>query len=140
MMQIVFNVSGDPKGKGRPRFARHGKFTKVYTDQQTLDYETAIQLCAKQAIGSGEPLKEAVGVYLYVRLPVPQSYSKKRKEACLCGSERPTKKPDIDNVAKAFLDAMNGVIYLDDTQVVELHIKKSYSEVSGVDVMIMEAS
>jgi Holliday junction resolvase RusA-like endonuclease len=140
MMQIVFDVPGDPKGKGRPRFARRGKFTKVYTDQKTLDYETVIKMCAQTAMGSAKPIEAPVGVYLYVRLPIPQSYSKKRKEACLNGSERPTKKPDIDNVAKAFLDAMNGTVYLDDTQVIEMHVKKLYSEVSGVDVMVMEAT
>jgi len=75
---------------------------------------------------------------LYIRVPIPQSYSKKRTEACLSGLERPAKKPDIDNVAKAFLDAMNGTVYLDDTQVVELNIKKVYSAAAGVDVAIME--
>jgi Holliday junction resolvase RusA-like endonuclease len=138
-MSIVFDVPLEPKGKGRPRFSRHGKFTKVYTDQATLDYETAIQLCASKAMGSQKPLETPVGVFLYIRLPVPQSYSKKRTEACLAGAERPAKKPDIDNIAKAFLDAMNGVVYLDDTQVVDLHIKKLYSAVAGVDVAIMEA-
>jgi len=138
-MSIVFDVPLEPKGKGRPRFSRHGKFTKVYTDQATLDYETAIQLCASKAMGSQKPLETPVSVFLYIRLPVPQSYSKKRTEACLAGSERPAKKPDIDNVAKCFLDAMNGVVYLDDTQVVDLHIKKLYSAVAGVDVAIMEA-
>jgi len=138
MMQIIFDVAGDPKGKGRPRFSRHGKFTKVYTDQQTLDYEITIKTYAAKAMGSQKPLETAVSVFLYVRLPVPVSYSKKRTEACLSGLEFPTKKPDIDNIAKAFLDAMNGVVYLDDTQVVDLHINKVYSSVAGVDVMIME--
>ncbi len=138
-MSIVFDVPLEPKGKGRPRFSRHGKFTKVYTDQATLDYETAIQLYANKAMGASKPLETPVSVYLYIRVSIPQSYSKKRTEACLSGSERPAKKPDIDNVAKAFLDAMNGTVYLDDTQVVELNIKKVYSAVAGVDVAIMEA-
>jgi len=138
-MSIVFDVPLEPKGKGRPRFSRHGKFTKVYTDQATLDYETAIQVCAGKAMGSQKPLETPLSVFLYIRLPIPQSYSKSRKTACLDGSERPAKKPDIDNVAKAFLDAMNGTIYLDDTQVVGLYIKKVYSAVAGVDVAIMEA-
>lgn len=138
-MSIVFDVPLEPKGKGRPRFSRHGKFTKVYTDQATLDYETAIQLCATKAMGSQKPLETPVSVYLHIRVSIPQSYSKKRSEGCLNGSERPTKKPDIDNVAKAYLDAMNGVVYLDDTQVVELNIKKVYSAVAGVDIAIMEA-
>jgi Holliday junction resolvase RusA-like endonuclease len=139
MMQIHFQVEGDPKGKGRPRFSRVGSFTKVYTDKQTLGYEAKIAHFAKQAIGSTEPLKTAVSVYLYVRLPIPQSYSKKRREACLNGFELPCKKPDIDNIAKTYLDAMNGVIFVDDTQVIDLHVKKVYAEKAGVDVMVTEA-
>jgi Holliday junction resolvase RusA-like endonuclease len=139
MMQIHFQVEGDPKGKGRPRFSRVGSFTKVYTDKQTLTYEAMIATFAKQAMGGTEPLKTPVSVFLYVRLPVPQSYPKKRREACLNGSELPCKKPDIDNIAKTYLDAMNGVIFVDDTQVIDLHVKKVYAEKAGVDVMVMEA-
>jgi Holliday junction resolvase RusA-like endonuclease len=139
MMQIHFQVEGDPKGKGRPRFSRVGSFTKVYTDKQTLTYESLIATFAKQAMGGTEPLKTPVSVFLYVRLPIPQSYPKKRREACLNGSEKPCKKPDIDNIAKTYLDAMNGVIFVDDTQVIDLHVKKLYAEKAGVDVMVMEA-
>ena len=138
-MQIHFQVEGDPKGKGRPRFSRVGNFTKVYTDKQTLTYEAMIATFAKQAMGGTELLKTPVSVFLYVRLPVPQSYSKKRRDACLSGLEKPCKKPDIDNIAKTYLDAMNGVIFVDDTQVIDLHVKKLYSVVAGVDVMVMEA-
>jgi len=138
MMQIHYQVEGDPKGKGRPRFSRVGNFTKVYTDKQTLTYEAMIATFAKQAMGGSEPLKTPVSVFLHVRLPIPQSYPKKRREACLNGSEMPCKKPDIDNIAKTHLDAMNGVIFVDDTQVIELHVKKLYAEKAGVDVMVME--
>jgi len=139
MMQIHFQVEGDPKGKGRPRFSRVGNFTKVYTDKQTLSYEAMIAFFAKQAMGVTDLLETPVSVFLYVRLPVPQSYSKKRREACLSGTEKPCKKPDIDNIAKTYLDAMNGVIFVDDTQVLGLHVKKLYSDKAGVDVMVMEA-
>jgi Holliday junction resolvase RusA-like endonuclease len=111
----------------------------VYTDKQTLTYEALIATFAKQAMGGTEPLKTPVSVFLYVRLPIPQSYPKKRKEACLNGSEMPCKKPDIDNIAKTYLDAMNGVIFVDDTQVIDLHVKKVYATEAGVDVMVMEA-
>jgi len=138
MMQIHFQVEGDPKGKGRPRFTRAGKFTRVYTDKQTLDYEALIKFFAAEAMGSTDPLETPVSVFLYIRHAVPQSYSKKRTEACLSGLEKPCKKPDIDNIAKTYLDGMNGVVFLDDTQVVDLHVKKVYSAVPGVDVMVME--
>ena len=138
MMQIHFQVEGDPKGKGRPRFTRAGKFTRVYTDKQTLDYETLIKSFATEAMGSTDPLETPVSVFLYIRHAVPQSYSKKRTKACLSGLEQPCKKPDIDNIAKTFLDGMNGVVFKDDTQVIDLHVKKVYSAVPGCDVMVME--
>ena len=137
-MQIHFQVEGDPKGKGRPRFSRAGKFTRVYTDKQTLDYEAVIKFFAAEAMGSTDMLETPVSVFLYIRHAVPQSYSKKRTEACLSGLEQPCKKPDIDNIVKTFLDGMNGAIFKDDTQVVDLHVKKVYSAVPGVDVMVME--
>ena len=89
-------------------------------------------------MGSAEPLETPVSVYLYIRLPIPKSYPKKRQEACLSGSERPTKKPDIDNLAKSVLDGMNGVIFCDDKQVVSLHLKKVYASDPGVDILVKE--
>ena len=72
-------------------------------------------------------------------MPVPASYSKKAREACLSGETRPTKKPDVDNILKAFLDAMNGIVYLDDCQVVDLHVKKVYGSIGLVEVLIIES-
>ena len=89
-------------------------------------------------MGSNELLETPVTVAIYITVPIPQSYSKKRTEACLSGSERPIKKPDIDNVAKCFLDAMNEIVYKDDTQVLTLHIAKVYGTVGMVEVMVKE--
>ena len=136
--QVVFSVEGNPQGKGRPRFARRGNFVQTYTDTKTLTYENLIKAAAMLSMGASEPLETPVSVYLYARMPIPKSYSKKRREACLSGLERPIKKPDVDNIAKAFLDSMNNVVYLDDTQVVSLHSTKVYSAVPGVDVMVRE--
>jgi len=138
MSQIHFKVEGDPRGKGRPRFGRFGKFTRVYTDKQTQDYENLIKSLAAEAMGSTDPLETPVCVFLYIRHAVPQSYSKKRTEACLSGLERPTKKPDWDNVSKSICDSMNGIVYKDDTQIVDAHVTKVYASEAGVDVMVME--
>jgi len=138
MIQICFEVPGQPRGKGRPRFARRGNFVKTYTDAKTSSYEDQIRFYALQAMGSSEPLKTALEAFIYVRLPVPQSYSKKRTETCLSGLERPCKKPDLDNVVKSFMDGMNGIVYEDDDQVVDLHSTKRYSINAGVDILIKE--
>ena len=136
--QVIFSVEGTPIGKGRPKFARRGNFVSTYTPTKTRDYETLIAEAARQAMGSLKPLKTPVAAYIYITVPIPQSYSKKRTEACLSGSERPCKKPDIDNIIKAFLDSMNGIVYDDDTQVISLHSHKNYGLVGMVEVLVKE--
>jgi Holliday junction resolvase RusA-like endonuclease len=134
----MFTVEGTPIGKGRPKFARRGNFVSTYTPTKTRDYEAIIAEQARIAMGSSEPLKTPVAAYIYITVPIPQSYSKKRTEACLNNSERPCKKPDIDNIIKAFLDSMNGIVYDDDSQVVSLHSTKRYGTVGTVEVIVKE--
>jgi Holliday junction resolvase RusA-like endonuclease len=138
MSFVVFTVEGPPQGKGRPRFRRAGNFVQTYTDSRTKAYEQTIRAYAQRAMGSTRPLEGAVAVDLFIRLPTPSSASKRLKEALLRNEQLPTKKPDIDNVIKIYLDAMNGIIYEDDTQVVRLSAKKGYSLVPGVDVCVVK--
>jgi Holliday junction resolvase RusA-like endonuclease len=132
--QLIFSVEGDPVGKQRPRFTKTGR---TYTPKKTIEYELAIKAQAMSAMGPSEPLETPVAVYIYINHAIPASYSKKRKEACLARLERP-KKPDLDNCAKAFLDAMNGVVYRDDVQVVSLHVTKRYDTIASVHVCVKE--
>lgn len=136
MMQ--FHIDGEPVPKGRPKFTSRAGFMRTYTPRKTVDYELAVKAAAQAAMGPTDLLETPVGVYLYMRLPIPKSHSKKRREACLSGQEKPIKKPDIDNLAKSILDGMNGVVWKDDSQIVSLHVTKVYAGVSGVDVLIKE--
>ena len=138
MIQICFEVPGQPRGKGRPRFARRGNFVKTYTDAKTASYEDQIRFYALQAMGSSKPLKGPLEAAIYIRLPVPRSYPKKRVAACLSGLEWPSKKLDWDNVAKSICDGMESIIFVCDSQIVECHVRKVYAEVAGVDVLIKE--
>jgi Holliday junction resolvase RusA-like endonuclease len=135
---VLFTVDGSPHGKGRPRFRRFGKFVTTYTDAKTKSYETLVKEAAKQAMADHPPIEGPVRLDCTIRLSVPKSYPKKRLEACLSGSEWPTKKPDWDNVAKSVADAMNDVVFLDDTQIVIARIVKRYSAEAGVDVRVSE--
>lgn len=69
---------------------------------------------------------------------IPQSKSKKQKEKMITGEIKPVVKPDVDNVAKSILDALNGIIYLDDKQIIKLNIEKIYAETSWTEVKIEE--
>ena len=137
MLIVNFEVPGDPVPKGRPRFARRGTFVQTYTDSKTIEYETRVATLARLAIGSSEPLKGHLTVYLYLRYGVPASYTKKRVEACLNGLEYP-KKVDLDNCYKSITDAMQGIVYANDSQIVEAHIKKVYAETAGANIMVQE--
>lgn len=131
--QVIYSVEGDPVGKQRPKFARG----RTYTPKKTVYYEKQIADKARSAMGSSEPLETPVSVFIYINHAVPASYSKKRREACLNRLERP-KKPDLDNCAKAYLDAMNGIVYKDDVQVVSLHVTKRYETIASVHVCVRE--
>ena len=136
--QVMFSVEGTPIGKGRPKFARRGNFVSTYTPTKTRDYESLIAEAARIAMSTAEPLKTPVAAYIYITVPIPQSYSKKRSAACLDGSERPCKKPDCDNIVKAFLDAMNKIVYEDDSQIVSIHATKRYGLIGMVEVLVKE--
>ena len=135
---VLFRVDGPLVPKGRPRFSKVGGFIKTYTDSKTMDYEAKVREAAQTAMGSSEPIETPVGAFVYFRVPVPQSYSKSRTKDCLDGFLKPSKRPDLDNLLKAVLDAMNGVVYKDDGQLVSLHCTKVYASEPGVDVLIRE--
>ncbi len=136
---VTFIVYGIPVPKARPRFRRIGNFVSTYTAAKTKTYEDSVREAARSAMGSSEPLETPVSVYLYLRVPVPASYSKKRTEACLSGQEKPIKKPDLTNVGKSLEDGMNGIVYKDDSQIVNLHMTKVYSTEPAVEIMVCEA-
>jgi Holliday junction resolvase RusA-like endonuclease len=135
---LTFKVDGDPVGKQRARYAKRGNFVQTYTPDKTRNYESSIKEAAIQAMGSNEILETPVNLYLYIRAPIPKSLPKKRIEACLNGLEKPIKKPDASNVLKSVEDAMNGVVYKDDSQIVNIHVTKVYSSQSGIDVCVKE--
>ena len=135
---VTYIVYGEPVGKGRPRFARRGNFVSTYSPQKTKSYEDEIRMMAKAAMGSNELLDTPVTVAIYIRVGIPASFSKQKRKDALAGIIKPTKKPDLDNVAKCFLDSMNEIVYLDDKQVVNLHVTKVYAETPAVEVMVKE--
>jgi Holliday junction resolvase RusA-like endonuclease len=135
---VMYTVYGEPVGKGRPRFAKRGNFVSTYTPLKTKTYEDEIRMMAKAAMGSSEPLETPVTVAIYIRVGIPTSFSKQKRKDALEGILKPTKKPDADNVLKCFLDAMNEIVYLDDKQVVNIHLTKVYSETPAVEIMVKE--
>ncbi len=67
-----------------------------------------------------------------------QCKQEKKKQMMANGEERPTKKPDIDNVVKVYADALNHLAYHDDSQVVSITCEKYYSEEPRVEVILSD--
>lgn len=136
---VFFTVYGTPVPKGRPRFAKRGAFVQTYTPEKTKSYESEVAMMAKAAMGSSKPLFSALEAFIHLTFPIPESYSKKRSEACLSCQEKHTKKPDADNCAKAIIDGMGGIIFDNDSQIVSLHVHKTYGEIAKAEIMVREA-
>lgn len=136
-MRVKFTVWGEPKGKGRPRFARVGNYTKTYTPQETVSYENLVKFeyrrqCGDEVFDKAEMLDMRIFAYY----KIPKSVSKKKHRQMLDKDIRPTKKPDADNIVKIIADSLNGIAYYDDSQIVDTMIRKYYSENPRVEIII----
>lgn len=134
---IQFTIMTEPVAQGRPRASTvHGK-VRMYDPKKSRDFKRYVSaIAAKFAPASllEGPLQLEVKVYK----PSLKSFSKKKALAAEEGLLRPTTKPDVDNYVKGVKDALNKVIWHDDSQVVDLKVSKWYSEKPRVEVFIKE--
>ena len=115
-------IEGKIKGKARPRVYNGHAFTP----KDTVNYENWVKLCYQQQ--GGKLLQGSIRANIIAYYKIPKSYSKKRVQAIREGKEYPQKKPDIDNCIKVILDALNGIAYEDDKQVVQVIAVKKWTE------------
>ena len=124
---IWFTVYGNPIGKARPRFIRATGF--CYTPKTTRQWEESI---IGQALKHRpkELITRPIALRMDFYLMKPKSVTKKRQYPCVA--------PDCDNLAKSVLDALNGVMFLDDKLVVDMRIRKLYDRTPRVEIIIVE--
>lgn len=136
-MTIKFTIPGVPMGKGRPKFARRGKYVSTYTPEKTANYETLVKWYYEQE-SRGYSLKGQIRAEITAFYPIPKSATKKQKEQMIGNLLRPGKKPDWDNVGKIVCDALNALAYPDDSAIVDGRVQKFYSETPRVVVELPE--
>lgn len=134
---VMFTVPGEPVGKGRPRIGRVGGHARMFTPAKTANYEGLVAMAAQEALAGRSLIAGPVLIELRMFHPIPRSWSKKRQAMALVGEVMPTVKCDADNCLKAVCDALNGVAWKDDTQVVNVMLAKRYAEVPRVEVKIV---
>lgn len=134
---VSFVVPGEAVGKGRPRVSTVGGHARMFTPTKTANYETLIALAAQQAMNGRELIAGPVLVEMKIFVSVAASWSKKKTAEALQGLVMPTKKPDADNVLKAICDGINGIVFKDDVQVVNVSMSKRFGETPGVLVRVI---
>lgn len=112
------------KGKGRVRFVK--QTGRTYTPDATAEAMERIRQAYIAAGGIKAPEGAEVSVHITTLRPLPKSRPKRIE------SEPDVYKPDVDNIAKLVLDALNGTAWDDDTQVTELVVGKA-ERVRGVE-------
>jgi Holliday junction resolvase RusA-like endonuclease len=123
--QVIFEcgILIEPKAKQRPRF--NGRF--AYTPKSTREYEAVLKTFISKAY-ENEPISRETPLGVNLAFNVPQLKRKVR--------DMPTVGLDVDNAAKAILDAMNGIVYVDDSQVCDLTVKKRYASEGYVEIKV----
>jgi Holliday junction resolvase RusA-like endonuclease len=127
-MTVIIEVPGKPVPKARANVVRIGNKTMAFTPEQTRSYEAEIRHFAHQAMEGRPLINGALAMVIQVFLPVPPSWSDKKRQECLDQKIFPAVRPDLDNIEKSVLDACQCVVYPNDSQVVVKHAMKLYSE------------
>ena len=124
-MKYQFEVPGEIVGKERPRVNMYTG--RVYTPGKTKDYEFLVQQYFKMKYPRHEMLEGRLSINIIAYLKIPKSTSKAKVEEMLENKISPTKKPDVDNIAKSILDAMNNFVFKDDNQVSKISVEKRFA-------------
>lgn len=127
-------VLGKPVAFSRPRW--NSKTRKVFNQGDYTSYKNVVKGHAAR-ITSGlldGPLEAEIDFYL----PIPESWTKKRKEQARSGFELPAKKSDIDNYIKSIFDACNGILYVDDALIVRVSARKWYSDEPRIEFRVRQ--
>ena len=136
---ITFTVYGEPVAQGRPRASTQGGFVRLYDPKKSKDYKDYVRLAAAEHAPAAL-LEGPLGMVLTVYRSIPKSFSKKKAALAEGGEIRPVSKPDVDNYLKGVKDALKGVIWKDDSQVVEVFAQKRYSAKPRIEVKIKDYS
>lgn len=135
---IKFTVLGEPIAQGRPRATSINGRVRMYDPAKSRNYKDYVRLVASDH-APDRLIETAIGLKVTVYRSIPKKYSSKVKtEMCERGEIVPTTKPDADNYLKAIKDALNGVIWRDDSQIVDVQVRKRYSNKPRIEVEVHE--
>ena len=120
---MKIHIDMDPVPKGRPRMSRNGH---TYTPQKTRDAEAQLKEMIEFAMTDAACFDGPVMVTIAFTFKKPKSNK----------TNAHTQRPDLDNCFKLVTDAMNGIVYNDDSQIVWFMGIKQWGESGGIDIEV----
>ena len=135
-MFYEFEVIGKITGKARPKVNTYTM--RDYTPTQTKDYENLIKQYFVIKYPKYIPIENRIKITIVAYFPILKNTSRTNTEKMLNNEISPTKKPDIDNIVKIILDALNKIAFKDDNQITKLDVEKKYGTVERIYVKIEE--
>lgn len=133
--QLFFTFEIEPVPQLRPRVSSRGGYVKVYDPPKVKNFKNLLRSLAVHQY-SRPPLLGPLSVSLTFYRPVQKSISQSERERRLSNKSKPVVKPDTDNYIKATLDALNGVLWHDDSQIVKITGEKRYSDHPKITVSV----
>lgn len=125
MLHLFFNIKPEPKL--RPRFSKYGAYTPV----KTKIFEDDLKVLARRQLPPGfELYTKPIEVKMVFHFVRPKTVPKLRIY--------PTTKPDIDNLSKALADALNGLVWKDDSIIYSLTAIKLYAPKPGILLYVFD--
>ena len=120
--------------KQRPRTNFYTR--SVYTPKQTKEREQKIGFEFKRQNKEWVCAEGPISLFMMVELKIPSKTRKEERLKMLNNEIWPTIKPDLDNTEKLVMDALNGIAYKDDAQVVSKDTFKVYGETNRLTIII----
>lgn len=133
MIKLILPI--EPVAQARPRARRFGKGIRLYDPPKTATFKRKLHKLAKENY-HGKPLDGELEVTVIFGRSVQKSISKKERKLRLLGRHRPIVKPDLDNYIKSTLDALTGVLWVDDNAIVKLVAEKRYMEQPRIEIEV----
>lgn len=128
MDAVRITIAGEPTAQGRARISTVNGFPMAYEPAKSRDWKRYASLIASEQM-KGHPVMDGpLTMQIHVFRQIPRSWSKKKQTMAAQGIVRPVSKPDVDNYVKSAMDALKGIVWTDDSQVVSLMAVKHYSE------------
>ena len=132
--QLFFTFEIEPVPQLRPRVSSR-PYIRVYDPPKVKNFKNLLRSLASSQYAR-PPMIGPLSVSLTFYRPVQKSISKTERERRLSNRSKPVVKPDTDNYIKATLDALNGVLWNDDAQIVKIEAEKKYSNHPRITVSV----